>query len=593
MTSVNRLVLKRDGKQVVLHTNGAICQSKLELLKSAAFKQVISWYLEYLGRHNRPLLVSLGINISRKETVAGLVKLLAELEDSPLVEMARHSASAMIYLNRRELLNEFVEGLYNFWRSHGRFLLCYSERGADSYEHKPYRTFNQTVEQLTHLVRSTYRDICENITGDHPRVYRQVSAGCGVGLILTPKPWPAPKGLYNKLKGIPFIRQVWIAPPLIIDPPMNKRAGQFRLVIENPLKYIQLENGKWFCYPARVGHLVIFIYFHQSVIGLGCALANLFELASDSQISEGPDALYFYGAPPDGLVRFGEMPTVFYDDNPNRLLVAAVPSGDEFGYFGYLKKMVLTLHNIVVLKQGRMPYHGAMFRIILKNNTQANILMIGDTATGKSELLEAFRTLGAGHIQEFKIIADDMGSLEIKPNAIIAGYGTEIGAFVRLDDLQPGFAFGQIDRAIFMSPQKVNARVVIPVTTIQEVLRGYPLTMLFYANNYESVDDSHPVIERFRSAEEALKVFREGAAMSKGTTTATGLVHTYFANIFGPPQYRTLHEAIARKVFRNAFDSGILVGQIRTRLGIAGYETKGPQAAAQALFELIQKKHHR
>ncbi len=55
---------------------------------------------------------------------------------------------------------------------------------------------------------------------------------------------------------------------------------------------------------------------------------------------------------------------------------------------------------------------------------------------------------------------------------MVLGYGTEIGAFVRLDDLQQGYAIGQIDRAIIMSPQKVNARVVLPVTTLHEVQRG-------------------------------------------------------------------------------------------------------------------------
>ena len=43
-------------------------------------------------------------------------------------------------------------------------------------------------------------------------------------------------------------------------------------------------------------------------------------------------------------------------------------------------------------------------------------------------------------------------------------YGTEMGAFVRLDDLQSGYAFGQIDRAIIMNPDEVNARVILPVT---------------------------------------------------------------------------------------------------------------------------------
>ena len=65
-----------------------------------------------------------------------------------------------------------------------------------------------------------------------------------------------------------------------------------------------------------------------------------------------------------------------------------------------------------------------------------------------------------------------------------------------MDDLQQGYAFSQIDRSIIMSPQKVNARVVLPVTTIDEVLHGYPVDFLLYANNYEEVDAEHPIFDR-------------------------------------------------------------------------------------------------
>jgi hypothetical protein len=49
----------------------------------------------------------------------------------------------------------------------------------------PYRVFNQTVKELNHLVRKTYRNICENVTGDHPRIYRQVPARCQVGQLIS------------------------------------------------------------------------------------------------------------------------------------------------------------------------------------------------------------------------------------------------------------------------------------------------------------------------------------------------------------------------------------------------------------------------
>ena len=83
-------------------------------------------------------------------------------------------------------------------------------------------------------------------------------------------------------------------------------------------------------------------------------------------------------------------------------------------------------------------------------------------------------------------------------------------------------------------------------------------------------------------------MFREGTVMSKGTTTSTGLVHSYFANIFGPPQYRNLHEEIAQRYFEEFFVQGICVGQLRTRLGIKGWETKGPEQAARELLTLIK-----
>jgi hypothetical protein len=111
--------------------------------------------------------------------------------------------------------------------------------------------------------------------------------------------------------------------------------------------------------------------------------------------------------------------------------------------------------------------------------------------------------------------------------------------------------------------------------------------MVLYANNYDAVDEDHPIIERLPSSEAALHVFREGTAMSKGTTTSTGLVHSYFANIFGPVQYKDLHDDIAKRYFKLFYEKKIFVGQLRTRLGIAGYEQKGPEEAAMALLDIL------
>ncbi|NOY87385.1 MAG: phosphoenolpyruvate carboxykinase [Deltaproteobacteria bacterium] len=582
--------LSYHGKQVVLYSGGILCSTTHELVHSWAFATVFKLFVDHLFENQDSVLNGMTSDLGTEEGRQRMLSLLWTVAETPIENAVRVIPGADHYQSNPRALYLFVEAFYDFWRSHDRYLVCYSEQGPRSHDRRPYRTFNVTIERLTDLIRSLYRDMCENITGDHSRIYRQVAAGCNLGVIATRKEWNPPSPGTLALADIPFIRQVLINPPLIIDPPENRRTGQFLKVDRDPLEGLELESDEWLCYPAQVGPLSIFIYFHQVFMGLGCSLANLFELASDDMIASGPDAVFLYGVPAGHLSEYGDVPTVFYDDEVNGIITGAIPGEDRFGYFGYLKKMALTLHNIKMMKRGRMPFHGAMARIMLRNGKESTVLVMGETATGKSETLEALRVIGREFIRNISIISDDMGSLGIDDEGRVLGYGTETGAFIRLDDLQRGYALKQVNRAIIMSPQKANARVLIPVNFIEEILKGYPIGYILYANNYEQVDEDHPVIQTFPTAEIAMTVFREGAAMSKGTTTSTGLTHSYFANIFGPPQYREVHEELAVRTFDAAFTSGIFVGQMRTRLAVPGFETEGPRLVAKALLELITEK---
>jgi hypothetical protein len=577
------------GRQAVFQTPGSICQESHEFVQSGFFRDFLGRYLGHLEETDHPVLARLGLRGATAQHLEPLQAVLAALATAPLEDAALQCPHAVDFLapTKRRALHEFIDGFYNFWRSYDRFMVIHSESGPSSHDRRPYRSFTASIEAFTHLVRGLYRDLCENISGDHPRIYRQVPAGCNAGLIAVPKASPLPASIRDTLSGISFIRQMWIDPPMILDPPCNTRTGSFEAVDRNPVAGLDLAPDEWLCYPAQVGPLVVFIYFHMQFVGLGCALGNLFELATDKQIAAGPDALFLYGAPAEAMKAYGEVPTVFFEE-PGGLLVGAVPGEPRFGYFGYLKKMALTLHNIAMIKRGRLPFHGAMVRIALRSGRAATILMIGDTATGKSESLEAFRTLGAERIREMRIVADDMGSLQVGADGRVLGYGTETGAFVRLDDLQPGFAFGQMDRAIFMSPQKVNARVVLPVTSLDDILAGFPVDYILYANNFEPADEQHPVIQPLDDVEAALATFSAGAAMSKGTTSSKGLTNSYFANPFGAPQMRSLHEGLAQRTFEAAYAGGVFVGQVRTRLAIPGMESEGPKAVAKALLDLLE-----
>lgn len=572
--------------KVILRIKDRLCETPTELLSSKLFLHILTHALTSLSRRNSRLLGIFDhdeINADDIRLLIETLTFLTKLSGDLVPKVVKGSEQ---FFRDRSLFNSFVEYLYNYWREMQRLIICDSL--GEQFDQRPYRTFNNTIETLTNVVRSTYRDIQENITGNHPRIYRQVRAGAEIGTIALAKEIPYPNGAFHILNDISVIRQVLIYPPLIFNPPMNKRSGVFERVNYNPLEFINIKKEDWLCYPAKVGPLVVMVYFSLNFFELGFALSNLFELADDADLQRRPDAVYLFGIPEEQFPKLGKCQTIFFDDDTiDGVLVGAVPDNPKYGYFGYLKKMILTLHNIKMMKYHRLPFHGAMVNLAIRGKRDYTVLIMGDTGAGKSETLEALRAIASEKVEEITIIADDMGSLEILPDCKVSGYGTETGAFVRLDDLQPGFAFGQIDRTIIMSPAQVNARVVLPVTTYETIMKGFSPDLILYANNYDPVDSSHPIVQKFSDVGEALEIFRKGAVMSKGTTTNTGLVNTYFANVFGPDQYQELHNSLAEKYFSCFFTKGIFVGQLRTRLGIPGFERTGPEDAARALLKTI------
>lgn len=573
------------GNKAILNVRERMCETSEELLSSKQFRIVLDHFVAHMKSRNSPLLGIFGNGEIQESSVDELIKTLTLLVRYECQVVPHISESSKVFLENIGMLTDFIEELYDYWRHFDRFIINDSE--DDRLDKRPYRTFNETIERLTHLVRTVYRHIQENITGSHPSVYRQVPAGAEMAVISLPVDIPFKDKKYKKLNNIPVIRQMLIYPPLVIQQPMNKRTGHFKKIEQNPVDLVNPDPKEWICYPAMVGKLLVMVYFHLEFFDLGLSLCNLFKLAEDEDLKKQPDAIFLFGVPGEAIDGLAKYSTVFCDDSSNGIFVGAIPNKPEFGYFGYLKKMMLTLHNSIIMQSGKMPFHGAMVRIMLQGDKQATILMMGDTGAGKSETLEAFRVLAEKQIRQLTIIADDMGSIEFDDEGNPVGYGTEIGAFLRLDDLQPGYAYGHLDRSIIMNPSQVNARIVIPVTKYETLTLGHKIDYILYANNYEEIDVDHPVIEKFTSPDWALDIFSEGAVMSKGTTTTSGLVHSYFANIFGPPEYKEVHDAIARKYFEAFFQKNIFVGQMRTRLGIPGYESSGPREAATALLKII------
>ncbi len=316
------------GKKAILYIEDRVCETSHELLSSKPFQIVLEKAIEELSHKNSPLLRIFGESAPTEENVALLIGALKLLTKMPIDALPSILKGSEIFLEHRLELHDFVEYLYNFWRRFDRFIVSVSERRE--IDKRPYRTFNATIEALAHLVRSTYRDIQENIAYRHPRIYRQVRAGANIAVIAVPKNIPLPSFYGRKLSRIPVIRQILLHPPLILDPPMNKRTGRFEKITRNPLLLFELQEKEWVCYPAKVGPLLILIYVHEEFYELGFSLCNLFELADDGDLERKPDAVYLFGVPGDVLDGLAPFPTVFHDDEENDLLVAACPNRKEF-----------------------------------------------------------------------------------------------------------------------------------------------------------------------------------------------------------------------------------------------------------------------
>lgn len=562
------------------------CDTMEKLLDSTGFKRVINSYLERVSGKRTNTYRFLEDSFGNKdieaysEYIIGLFKLLTIEKADQVIRLNDRYGRL---LKNKESFIDLIEDIYSYWRRLERYTIVHSSRvgGGEGYESVSFIDANTNFSKL---VLNTYRRIEEHVLGHKPTVYRQLPAGGNAGIIVSSNRWEMPEKYYI-LRNIPVITSIMLDPPFISYPKKNTRDGVFEECFENPLKDCTINKDHFFCYPAKVGDLLAFIFFHRDFMSHGITLCNLFEMASEEEYkNRKPDIVYVFGARDNS----GKVRTVFYDDADNDIMLGYVSYGEAIDYFGYMKKMTLTLHNLIMIKKGYLPVHGAMVNIVMKNGKSANVVIMGDSGAGKSESLEAFRGLNENYISDMTIVFDDMGVLKLNNNGKPLAYGTEIGAFVRLDDLDQGYAFKEIDRSIFMNPDKINARLVMPVATYKEIIKGYAVDLFLYANNYEDVKDGEMEIEFFGSAEDAIPVFRSGARMAKGTTTEKGLVKSYFANPFGPVQKQEATDKLMDKYFNNFFQAGVKVGQIKTCLGIEGKEKEGPKNAAIRLFEIIK-----
>lgn len=565
--------------KAIINFSSKFCDNRRKILTSYGFRRVVESFVLHRLKHENPIIYNQLIEDYQTDdnlicSLIEVIRFLSVMEVEELIEVNNKYAALF---RDRDLFIEVIELLYEYWRRLERVAIVQNSRVGDGMQNV---RFIQAYQLFNELLQSIYRRTRNVVNGYISNVYLQATAGVNAGLILNDIQWNCPLE-YKGLQGIPFINTIVINPPYVTYTKKNTRDGIFEEHKINPLTNIVLSEDDFFLYPAKVGNLLAFVYFHKDFMSHGIGLSNLFELAKTEEYADKkPDMIYVFGYN-DG---HEEKRTFYYKDKKNDILIGYANYCDDVDYFGYMKKMLLTLHNIKQMERGNLPIHGAMVNITLKNGLTANIVIMGDSGAGKSESLEAFRTLNEKYIRHMRVIFDDMGYLSRSEDGRILAYGTEIGAFVRTDDLDPMYAFAQLDRGVYTNPDKINARVTIPITTYEVIMKGHPVDYFLYANNYAEVEQK---IKLFSGVEEAIEVFEAGARRAKGTTTEKGLVTSYFANPFGPVQERSVAEGLVREFFNDLFAEGVKVGEMHTSLAIEGMTHTGPRAAAEELFSMI------
>lgn len=558
---------------VIIDYSELTVNTSKELLQSETFDLFLREFLSYLEKHNYRLYQFLMKDHTDTDSVIQDMKSVLQL----LLVLEREQIADR-YAKYPHILIDIIDEAYNFWRSKERYSILVEEDSNDGEKYERVRKFIDADHVINEMALQFYRSLQHNTQSDEIHVYRQLQASTTASMMLERYNWNIPEG-YECLRGIPFIHEIVLKTPLLLHSKCNKRTNVFTEVYDNPIHDFRGETKEWVCYPAKVGNMLIYCYFHRNYMTGVVGMSSLFELSGKKDaLKKKPDAILLFGNQDD------KKETSFYYDEKENLWIGKDSAMWEIDYFGYVKKSVLTLHNLAQMQRGWLPIHGAMVNIYLKDGTKKGIVLMGDSGAGKSETLEALSKCGEDYIDHTETVFDDMGTLHIDENGNIRAQGTEIGAFVRLDDLDQGAAYRDMDRSIFFNPEKKNARVVVPAAPYRTVVQNHPVDCFMYANNYTDKRGLH----FFENKEEAKPVFLEGKRNALGTTQEKGLSTTFFANPFGPMQKQEECMPIINRIFEAMIEQNIPIGEIYTYLGLPNKGDGGIDEAAKALLEFVK-----
>ena len=533
-----------------------------ELLTSKTFKEIVDNYIYEQKKKQTDVyeFIKLNFGNNQSEKLTNLCQLLLK---TSYIELQK----SFEYLSNKQVLLKIADGLYDQWRKNQRYVLLEDSLTNDRYE------LLEAIDRFSRLVISTYRDVYENILGTSQRIYRELPSGANAGFLITKTTFDLPNEL-SAFNNSFYIKSMMIKPPFLVHTKSNTRKGVFKEK-NNPIT--KIDSNNYLSIGVKIGGSLGLCYISKKYLDYVIGIGNLFELATpDEANKEKPEFYMIFGYEDEHIKE------CYYYKLNDGTYVGVCPDTPEIDYFGYVKKMILTLHNLNRINNNELPIHGAGIKIKKTDGTSIVFAILGDSGAGKSETLEALKSLNYDEIADVVTLFDDMGTM-VNINGKLYIKGTETGAFVRLDDLDKSYSIKSIDRAIYFNPESINSRLVIPMSTYLESSTLYPIDAFLLADNYSEGE----TLIKYTDKEKAIVDFIEGKRMTMQTTSEKGIVSTFFANPFGPVQEEEKTRKIIESFFEILYKTNVKVLRIRTRLS---YERKeGPEKAAKEIYnELIK-----
>ena len=301
--------------KVLINFSTKFCNNFESLLESEGFRRVLNVYLKKSEKKRslsyRYLVRTLNTEDKNeiRDTLTKVFKCLTIMGVKEVIEL---NPSYLELLGNKDECINLIEDFYLFWRNLERYTIIQNDKVSQGLA---AMNFTEANSSFSKLILKLYRKVEQNVLGRSPQVFRQITAGGNCSVMIGRLLWPVPND-YEALEYINFIDCILLEPPFITYPKKNTRSGMFTEVKYNPLKYMHINKDHWFCYPAKVGELIAYVYFHRDFMSHGITLCNLFEMAKIEECrGRKPDIVFVFGANDQE-----ELKTIFYDDDENNTI---------------------------------------------------------------------------------------------------------------------------------------------------------------------------------------------------------------------------------------------------------------------------------